>query len=974
MIKIKTCQLPKPINKSLHVCSLNARSIKNKSVSVADFIISNDLDIIALTETWLGSDIDNIILSKLVPSGYDIKHVPRSGSRGGGVAIIFKLGIKIKMVKLNSVCYSHFESMSCAVHVNNVAFQLHVVYRPPPSSINDHTNSKFFEEWPDFLEAISNYNGELIVTGDLNFHFDNETNNDTIHMMTLFEHHGLKQHVKQATHKKGHILDVLITRETQNILTGMPLVLDPCLVNDKGVLSGDHYAILFHINATKPMNVVKNVCFRRLRSINVSDFKKDITDNILLNETSCINTLNSELGVILDKHAPIINKKVILRPNAPWYTNDIRVEKRHRRKLERIYRKTGLMIHKQSYDQQCVSVNKMCLKASEEYYLSKIRECNGDPRKIKHIMAHLLGNKKTPIFPSAPSDQILANDFINFFTNKISKIRNNIESGRLATASPIEYDNQFCGTLLNHFTSCTPEQICKYIHMAPNKSCELDPVPTWLLKEIAEKMSVPLCNIINKSFELSEIPSSLKQAHIRPLIKKPGLNAEDMANYRPVSNLPFVSKLMEKIVASQLEEHLTRNDLLDPFQSAYKQYHSTETALLLIQNDIAESLKAGSATALVLLDLSAAFDTIDHDILLSRLNFSYGLNGSALSWFKAYLKERHQCVVIRENVSDECSLSFGVPQGSVLGPILYCMYTKPVSDIIKMHNLSHTCYADDTQMYVTIKSINDWDKTSDRIKACTQEIKSWMKQNYLQLNESKTEFIVFEPKNSKVSFSDLNVEVGESKIQQSMTVKNLGCVFNRHLTKEHHVNTVVRACFAELRKINSIRKSIDIDACKTLIQYNVISRLDYCNSLLYGIPQYLSNRLQRVQNYAARLIFRRSKFDHITPILFELHWIPVKYRSKYKILLLTYKCLNGLAPKYLVNLLTVYQPARSLRSESDNLLVVPRVNQSFYLNKSFSYTSADLWNKLPLHLKSLPLDAFKKELKTHIFKEAYNLL
>ena len=241
------------------------------------------------------------------------------------------------------------------------------------------------------------------------------------------------------------------------------------------------------------------------------------------------------------------------------------------------------------------------------------------------------------------------------------------------------------------------------------------------------------------------IPKSLKTALIRPLLKKTGLDSDILKNYRPVSNLTFISKVIEKVLSGRLNEHLINNSLFDPLQSAYRDKHYTETALIKVQNGILSALDAGSSAILLMLDLS--FDTIDHDILLSRLYNVYGITGNALDWFRSYLTGRIQRVVIEEFVSVDQELDFGVPQGSVLGPRIYCMYTKPVSDIIQRHGLSHHSYADDTQLYMTMDhSNNDWRDGLARIELCVSEIREWMNQNMLKLNDDKTELIVFASK------------------------------------------------------------------------------------------------------------------------------------------------------------------------------------------------------------------------------------
>ena len=231
------------------------------------------------------------------------------------------------------------------------------------------------------------------------------------------------------------------------------------------------------------------------------------------------------------------------------------------------------------------------------------------------------------------------------------------------------------------------------------KSCELDPVPTACLMDCLDVLLPHITHVMNTSLSSGHFPPIFKSAIVRPLLKKPSLDQNCLQNYRPVSNLSFLSKVLEKIVLSQLLDHLTHNHLLNPHQSAYRQSHSTETALLRIVNDILLGLDNDKVALLALLDLSAAYDTIDHSILLSRLQTSFGISGTVLSWFQSYLLDRSQTVCVKGASSKPSVLSFGVPQGSVLGPMLFVLYTSPVSDVISRHAMSHESFADDTQVH-----------------------------------------------------------------------------------------------------------------------------------------------------------------------------------------------------------------------------------------------------------------------------------
>ena len=473
---------------------------------------------------------------------------------------------------------------------------------------------------------------------------------------------------------------------------------------------------------------------------------------------------------------------------------------------------------------------------------------------------------------------------------------------------------------------------------------------------------------------LGAVPECYKDALVKPLLKKPGLDFNVLKNFRPVSNLPFLSKILEKVVLKRLTDHLFRNDLNEFFQSAYKKYHSTETALLKVFNDIVCDLDNRDVTLQSLLDLSAAFDTLDHGILLKRLELSFGIKGRALAWFSSYLTKRNQSVQINQTLSNSVNLNYGVPQGSVLGPILFSLYTCPLSEIFFKFEMNYHLYADDSQLY-RASVFADLNNAIGQTEMCIRDIKSWMDSNYLKLNNDKTELIVFKNKFQLKDHVQACLNINDCEIVSSTKVKNLGVVFDEDLSMTAHVNSVYKSIIFQLAKISSIRKFITVDVAKTLVTSLILSRLDYCNSLFCNMSHDNIHKLQLLQNHAARLIFRAKKRDHIKPLLFQLHWLPIEFRIKYKIALLCFKCLQKTAPVYLQNLIEIYVPRRALRSSSDSLkFIKPSKNYKSYGEKSFSFYGPYVWNELPYNLRSCDnLFSFKKQLKTYFFKQAYDV-
>ena len=469
------------------------------------------------------------------------------------------------------------------------------------------------------------------------------------------------------------------------------------------------------------------------------------------------------------------------------------------------------------------------------------------------------------------------------------------------------------------------------------------------------------------SLSSGTFPTDLKRALVKPLLKKPSLDPNVLKNYRPISNLAFLSKVIEKVVAQRLFAHMTENNLHEKFQSAYKPCHSTETALLRVQNDILRALDKRSGVFLVLLDLSAAFDTVDHEILLTFLETSLGIHDTALRWFKSYLLDRSQCISIDGVCSDLVKLLFGVPQGAVMGANKFCTYILPIGAIIRHYGINFHIYADDTQLYITF-NFENLNPSLIKLQSCISDIRTWMITNKLKINDTKTEFLIIASPHlcKKLKYPDLLI--GDCKIKPCESARNLGVMFDKHLTMDKQIQSICRSAHFHLRNISSIRNLLTDTAVSQLVHALVTSRLDYCNSLLTGITDSQLNRLQRFQNNAARVVCRIPKFDHITPTLKALHWLPVKSRIIFKILLLTYRILNGLAPDYLSELLTRYEPKRSLRSSGQGLLTVPTANLKSYGDRAFSIRAPKEWNHLPVDIRNATsLDIFKKQLKTYLF-------
>ena len=605
------------------------------------------------------------------------------------------------------------------------------------------------------------------------------------------------------------------------------------------------------------------------------------------------------------------------------------------------------------------------------FYSDWISQSCHDQRSLFRKANTLLGLRQQQVLPPHADKAALSQELANFFALKVDNIR----SASSSSVTPSDNSNSESQHTFHQFKELSEEEIVSLVSSAPNKSCILDPIPASLVKSSLPILAPILTKIVNGSLSTGHFPSPWKRAIILPKLKRPNLDPI-FSNYRPLSNLSFISKITERAASIQVVNHLTLHHLFPGTQSAYRKHHSTETALLKVTNDILLSMNRQHVSLLVLLDLSSAFDTVDHTILLHRLQSHFGICGSSLSWFESYLSGRTQFVSIKGSNSSNIPVQHGVPQGSCLGPLLFSLYTSPLFDLIRSHLPDMHCYADDTQVYLSFKpgSISSEESAFSAIQSCISAIRSWLLTNKLLINDTKTEFLIIGTRQQLSKVQTDSISVGESRISSSNEVRNLGTWLDNTLSMSTQVSKVASSCFYYIYNIRRIRKYLSREVCETLVNSLITSRLDYCNSLLYGCPSSLLARLQRVQNSAARLIYNVSRTFSSSPLLINLHWLPVKHRILFKILLITYKAIHSLAPDYIIQLIQVKSSNRTLRSSNAILLEHPTIKSSKTLgDRAFTLAAPVEWNLLPPSIRNAPsLLLFKKLLKTHLFRIAHD--
>ena len=462
-----------------------------------------------------------------------------------------------------------------------------------------------------------------------------------------------------------------------------------------------------------------------------------------------------------------------------------------------------------------------------------------------------------------------------------------------------------------NFIPATLAEIYKLISASESKQCPPDSIPTFLLKLCFNELGPIITNLVNLSLSEGIFPSSFKQALVQPLLKKPSLSTDDLNNFRPISNLIFISKILERVVASRIQSHLSSNSLSSSFQSAYRIFHSTETTLLKFHNDLILAMDRGEVTSLILLDLSAAFKLILSIIPSFLLVFQIGSVLMVCLLIDSHLISHFALRLSQSMIPSLHSLLFPVVYLKV-PYFLFTLYTTPLGSVISKNSLKYHLYADDTQLYISFTPTTSA-PSLETLTATFNDILSWMNLNKLLLNPSKTEFLLIGTKQQRLKFSDLtNLSLSNDIIPVSSSARNLGFIFDSDMSFSDQINSVSKSCHFHIRDIRRIRHLLPLSTATALANSLVSSKLDYCNSLYSGISQTNLNKLERIQNSLARVITNTSKYQHITPTLKKLHWLPIKQRIDYKTCLLTYKTLTNQQPTYLYNSLSF--PSRTFCS------------------------------------------------------------
>lgn len=914
---------------SLSVAHMNVRSLRAHYLGVRNTILHNNYDVVALSETWLTDDLPSDLFA--VP-GYNLYRNDRQ-SRGGGVAFYIRSGVRVNVCRAYTDEFIEYLWICMLGYGRKVHFG--VFYRPECNFI------RFLEE---FEETLSEYNtaGDFVVClGDFNIDMLSLRGSTSGRILDLLHALDMTQLIDRPTRvtlTSATLLDLLI------VANGLPVqksgTFDMCF--------SDHSGIYCKINMRINRKVTREFFTRTYKHFNYDNFVSDLygVPWFLIYDLPSVDLkvgfFNSNILNIFNKHAPVVRVRTS-RPPTPWLTYNIRQMMKARNDALMRFRRTREPSHHLYYKSVKNEVNR-AIKREKQAYFGHLCASGTNTHNLWREFKKLNpGKKNCDDIPEYLKD---VNRLNVHFSNPV--------------VNPID---SFCscdGAGAFEFQPLTEEDVLRAFRQIKTNACGMDSIDTNMIRIFLPLLMDYVLHIFNFCVEQSVFPEQWRSSLVRPIAKTKSVEA--LTDLRPISLLPVLSKVFERCLESQLRRYVTDTHGLPEFQSGFRSGYSCTTALAHIIDDVLRAIDDGYVTILVLLDFSKAFDTVNHGILLTVLK-SKGLSGGALRLLRSYLSDRTQRVEIDGCFSDPAVIRSGVPQGAILSPLLFSIYTSNLPNAIR-HSRYHL-YADDTQLYLAFKP-SECMRAQQQLNEDLESISEYCGDHQLYLNPTKTQAIVFGPKRARMLARSLDICVGGTRVVFSECVKSLGLCIDDNLRFSQNTACLVRKAVLSLKSIYACRQLFSSSVRSVLCNALVLSHFNY-GDVIYGscITGVDSARIQRVQNSCVRLIYGIRGRRGVTRRLCTSNILNMRSRRSLHCSMFFMNIFRHKKPYYLYNKIKFRYQQHTRNVRYRYMLTIPRHTSEIF-KRSYSYNIAKVLNVILM--SSLDMYASKYVITNHIKK------
>lgn len=941
-------------NIGLHVSCLNIHYLMPKLDEIRHILSQfNSPDIIGLCETFLNEDTSN---NELYVTNYNFERKDRPLKKGGGLIVYINENVKyIRRYDLES---SEIESICIEVNLKNYKpFIIMFIYRPPDSKQN------WIENFEKIADKLDNLLLEYYVLGDTNINYCPKNkyflNNKWNEFNLKF---GLSQLISEPT------------RVTKNSSTIIDHIYTNCTdyVQDIHVPEysiSDHYPICF-TRITDKIKIKnhnhKTMTYRSFRGFNNDAFNSDLVNagiDVIVQYNDVNMAMESFYKIfqdVLNKHAPIKEKRIKHDSQPEWFSEEILTAIHKRNHLHKVKKYS-------EYKEQRNLVKSMIKKSKKNFYNKCIKNNTSTNVLWKNIKA--ISNKATKK-NEIPRNIVYNGDkienqlqILNAFNEHFVNISNLVQKTELVKDNFIPL-KQFLSKKLNHanfdIKTITPFEVSKIIEkLNPNKSTGLDGISAKTLKYSSDAITPSISHIINKSIEMGIFPDRLKDAFVVPIFKTG--DKHDPNNYRPISILPTISKIFEIHIATQLQQYFKDTDVIHPHQSGFRPNHSCHTSLIHMIDSWIKDIDSNRYVGSVFLDLKKAFDLVDHEILVHKLKL-YNFSKNTVDLFKSYLSNRTQVIKDGSQVSKQCIIKSGVPQGSILGPLLFILY---INDLALETNSSITQYADDSTIYKSDKNLSALETI---LQSDIDKIEKWCKVNNMAINPSKTTCMIVSSKSKRHKNNEptLHLQIGGKTIENVTVQKTLGVYVDNTLTWNFQLKKVCGKLNSNIALMKRISYYLTYEMKILFYNSYILSKMDYCYSV-WGNNRKSINTMNKIQSRVGKIISRNTIPRKDSNNVYK--WLSFESKILYQVAVLVYKGEICETPNYINQLLTVSRNSSyCLRSKTMRNLEIPKFNTELF-KQTFSYMSVKAWNALPIEIRKINnLQTFKKALKSHLLR------